>query len=82
MIKVIETHHYDEDDCRESLKIEVFDGNERVKFISFYDGETEDNSIGRNFSDVHNITSLMKLAYEAGKAGKELVFEDGIPDED
>lgn len=32
------------------------------------------NSRNRDFQDVYSITEFMKLAYEAGKAGEELVF--------
>jgi len=55
------------DDFLESVSIEV-DG-ERVFFVS--DGEPEDNNLSRNFSDVHNIPRLMKMAYEAGKNGQD-----------
>ena len=37
---------------------------------SFFDGESEDNTIARNFSDIYNIPELMKRAWEAGKNGE------------
>ena len=55
------------DDFLESVSIEV-DGK-RVFFVN--DGEPEDNNLSRNFSDVHNIPRLMKMAYEAGKNGQD-----------
>ncbi|MBG9773027.1 hypothetical protein [Brevibacillus laterosporus] len=43
--------------------------------ISMYDGEWEDNNLSRNFSDVHKIEDVIKLAFEAGKNGEELLFD-------
>lgn len=42
---------------------------------SFADGEPEDNSLGRNFNDVHKIGELMKLAFEAGKNDDSFDYE-------
>ena len=51
--------------------------------LSFHDGEIEDNSLGRNFSDVYNIEGLVKLAYEVGKRGDDLnIIVTEIDDED
>ncbi len=44
--------------------------------FSVYDGEPEDNNLGRNFSDCFQIKNLLKIAYEAGKSGLELKFEE------
>ncbi|MGG1440870.1 hypothetical protein ABE354_02195 [Brevibacillus laterosporus] len=44
-------------------------------FISMYDGEWEDNNLSRNFSDVHKIEDVIKMAFEAGKNGEELSFD-------
>ena len=66
-------HEIDEEEYTESLEILV-DGS---LIASFCDGEPEDNCIGRNFSDVHNIEDLMREAYEAGKNGEEFVVKYG-----
>lgn len=44
--------------------------------LSFFDGEPEDNNINRNFNDVYNIASMLKLAYECGKRGEEYEYEE------
>ena len=36
------------------------------KVFSAYDGEPEDNTLGRNFNDCYNIINLLQLAYDAG----------------
>lgn len=58
-------------DYRFGLTIKI-DGE---KVFSVYDGEPEDNSLERNFSDCHNIEDMMKRAYEAGKAGEPFEVE-------
>lgn len=40
--------------------------------LSFSDGEPEDNTLSRNFSDVYSIPKLIEMAYQAGKSGEEL----------
>lgn len=52
---------------RDSMKIES-----PKHTLYFHDGELEDNSIGRNFQDVHTIADLMKETFAAAKAGEEL----------
>ena len=46
--------------------------------LSFHDGEPEDNSLMRNFSDVYEISALLVKAHAAGKAGEpvEVVVVD------
>lgn len=41
-----------------------------IKKFDAYDGEPEDNTLSRNFSDCWSIPSLMKMAFEAGKKGE------------
>lgn len=53
-------------DFRGKITIEI-DG--AVAFCVF-EGEPEDNNLGRNFWDCHKVTDLMKLAWLAGKAGQ------------
>jgi hypothetical protein len=62
----------DDYDYRDFLAVSV-NGN---TVMSVHDGEPEDNNLGRNFSEVHNVVKLIRLAHEAGKAGEELTFVD------
>jgi ABC-type uncharacterized transport system fused permease/ATPase subunit len=67
----IKTISETDSDYRTSFKIRI--NNQEV--ASFYDGEPEDNSLGRNFNDVYKIVELMKLAYDAGKNGEDFSEE-------
>lgn len=64
-------------DCRQSLDIKV-DGENR---LSFWDGEPEDNNLGRNFSGCFCIVNLMEMAYKAGKNGENFVIREEERDE-
>ena len=64
-------------DYRQAFAIEI-DG-ERV--FSVHDGEPEDSNLGRDFSDCYSISSLMKRAWLAGKAGEEFIVEAKEDDE-
>ena len=65
--------------CRAALTIHI-DG---TKKLSFWEGEPEDNNLGRNFNDCYSIVSFMKMAYEAGKNGETLeISKKEIEDED
>lgn len=57
----------DDEEMKSELTIEV-DGEEAAYFV---EGEPEDANMLRDFSDVHNICNLMKMAYNAGKTGEE-----------
>jgi len=46
------------------------------KVFRVHDGEHEDNSLGRNFSDCFGIPELMRKAWEAGKNGESFELED------
>ena len=61
---------------RESLVICV---NGRRVFQAV-DGEQEDNSLLRNFSDCYDIPNLMRMAYEAGKLGEPFEIEEVTDD--
>jgi len=76
MIEIRETrkHDYVEFMSRERLEIKITDGGRVVGELFFEDGEPEDNCISRNFSDVYNITGLMRYLYLAGKEGKPVKF--------
>jgi hypothetical protein len=56
-----------------SLAIEI-NGQEEFHVSDSFDSP-EDNTLGRSFSNCYNIPSLMKMAYEAGKAGEPIVVE-------
>ena len=53
--------------------IEIHCNDEEV--FRAFDGELEDNSLSRNFSDVWKISELMLKAYEAGKNGEDFKIE-------
>ena len=54
----------------ETIQIEI---NGEIKF-SIREGEPEDMTLSRDLSDIYSITSLLKLAYEAGKNGEEFIL--------
>lgn len=58
----------DKFDYRDALLVTV-DGS---KMLDVHDGEDEDNSLGRNFSDCYNVVNMMKLAHRAGVKGETL----------
>ena len=66
-IDELEAHDY-----RERVLIKI---NDEVVF-DVADGEPEDNSLGRDFSDCHSILSLLERVYEMGKNGEEVEFSD------
>ena len=67
----------EERDFMDALSISV-DGKE---MINLSDGEPEDNTLSRNFNDVFEIPELLKLVWEAGKSGDDLVIEEIEVDE-
>lgn len=68
-IKVITNH---DEDYRSGLEIKVND----KEIFSVSDGEPEDSNLNRDFNDCYKIPELMKMAYEAGKAGEEFIVEN------
>lgn len=68
-LKYEEKNAMDEEYYRSGLSISL--GGKELRFL---DGEPEDASLNRDFSDVYNISELVEKAYEAGKAGEELEF--------
>lgn len=58
-----------------NVVIKVYKDGKIIDSVKFEEGEIEDNTLGRNFSDVFNILGLMELVYEAGKRGEEIKFE-------
>jgi hypothetical protein len=72
-VKVITRAEEALEDCDYRDAMEVHIDGKRV--ISAYDGEPEDNSLGRNFNDFFGIGTLLKQAFEAGKNGEEFELE-------
>jgi hypothetical protein len=77
MIKVVETTALDEDDYRNHMEITIQeDDKKKERIVSFTDGEPEDNSLARNFSDCYSIYSLLKKFYLMGQLGTEIEFSE------
>lgn len=66
-----------ERDYSQVVQIE-FDGK---KVFKVFDGEPEDNTISRNFSDIHNLADLFQKAFDAGARGEALEIIDTEDDE-
>lgn len=62
----LEDEHYE----RSGYSIEVSTGTDG-RTLRFLDGEPEDATINRDFSDVHKIYALVKMAYDAGCSGED-----------
>ena len=70
---LIKQVYFEDKDCfREGYKINAEMENGTRKELKFLDGEPEDATINRDFSDIHKIYALVKLAYEAGKNGETI----------
>lgn len=54
-----------------TIETEEFKGG-----VSFMDGEPEDATMSRDFSDVYNIPELLKEAYKAGLRGESFEMGD------
>lgn len=57
-----------ERDCRNAFVVAV----NGKSFLNFVDGEPEDNSISRNFSDVSSIGSLIERVVKARDSGESV----------
>lgn len=67
---------------RSEEQLEKFDYQDCIKILIegeevFYvhDGDSEDNSLSRNFLNCYSIPDLLKKAYQAGKAGEDFLIE-------
>lgn len=58
------------EDYKTSVEVTLGDS-----ILRFHDGEPEDNSIMRNFSDVLQIQDLIEKAYQLGRQGITLDFD-------
>jgi len=64
-------------DYRNAIEIKI-DGK-RVFRAS--DGEPEDATLNRDFNDIYSIADLLKMAYDAGKAGNTFELINTTSDE-
>lgn len=72
VIKSFDEKCLEDRDYRDAYEIKI-DGK---GVFSVWDGEPEDANLARDFCDVYSIPDLMRKAWEAGKAGEELVFSE------
>lgn len=70
-MKVRVEHQDHEDGCGSSMRIKIDD----KKVFSVSDGESEDNTLSRNFNDCYSIPKLLQQAFEAGKNGEQFSIE-------
>lgn len=76
-MKVTETHEFynsDHDDASQVI-VEVIRDNGEKNSVSIGEGQPEDMYLFRDLSDAYSVFSLVKLAYEAGKAGEEFEYK-------
>ena len=76
-MKVKETHEFynsDHDDASQ-ISIELVRDNGEKQSVGFGEGEPEDMYLFRDLSDAYSLYDLVKLAYEAGKAGEPFEYE-------
>lgn len=76
-MKLIETHEFynsDHDDASQVI-VEVIRDNGEKQSVSIGEGGPEDMYLFRDLSDAYSISYLVKMAYEAGKAGEEFEYD-------
>lgn len=71
---LVRINNYERSNYETSNVVTIYVDEKEV--FSVHDGEPEDNNLYRNFSDVLGIPDLMKMAYEAGKAGEAFILEE------
>lgn len=70
-VKITKVDYFVDWDYVESVTIET-----ENTVLDFSEGDIEDNTLSRNFSDVYQIEQLIREAYEAGKNGEDLNIEE------
>lgn len=66
-----------EDDVDRCVEVALIDDSgKKLKRVSFSEGEPEDMTLGRDLSDAYDIADLVKKAYELGRSGIEVSFEE------
>ena len=82
----ITTTKYSRIEFADYREIYRFDVNIKTKngksSVSFGNGEPEDMTLNRDLNCAYSIPDMVKLAYEAGKNGEELIIEELISDND
>lgn len=71
-----------ENEYKDVLQINVLQNDTLLHCFEMRDGEPEDNSLGRNFSDCYNVLKLMKAMYELGRDGVDVTFSTTVVDLD
>jgi hypothetical protein len=75
-MKILETHEFYNSDHKDASQVNInLTTNEGTESISIGEGEKEDMYLFRDLSDVYNITSMLKSAYDAGKNGENFEYE-------
>lgn len=76
-MKVVETHEYynSDHDGVSNVIVELIRDNGEKESVSIGEGEPEDMYLFRDLSDAYSISDLVKMAYEAGKAGEEFEYD-------
>lgn len=80
LVKIKNNEGNDDNEYRDFYSIDASRENSFLN-LEFADGEVEDGNLSRSFSAVYNIMDLVKMAYEAGKAGEQLDVVD-VEDDD
>ena len=70
-ITIIHTPDEENEGMREGVEV-VLLTNEGSNSVEFRGGEPEDMIVGRDLSDVWRISTLLEMAYNAGKNGETL----------
>ena len=76
IMKIIQTTNVDPDDYGTSLTIDLYDnyGN-KVKTLSFHEGEPEDATLGRNFNDCFDIVKFVEEAIRLTSGDSQFTIE-------
>lgn len=65
------------------INIYLKDEKEEKEIFSDYCGEPEDNSYGRDHTDVLDVPTLLQKFYQMGRNGEVILFsEEDIPNDD
>jgi hypothetical protein len=76
-MKVTEIHEFYNSDHEDASNVIVNITNDKgeEREVSIGEGEPEDMYLFRDLSSAYSISDLIKMAYEAGKAGEEFEYE-------
>ena len=66
-----------EDDVDRCVEVALInEEGKKLMSVSFSEGEPEDMTLGRDLSDAYDIAELVEKAYELGRKGIKVSFED------